>query len=53
MSLADPFGAAKIDIYEEVKEQDGIWSEIIKSGESVKVRFEKRLTNKNETFVLN
>ena len=35
------------DIYNEVKEKDGVWSEEINSGEYVRVTYEKNLTNGN------
>ena len=36
------------DIYEQVKEQDGNWSEVIGNNEFVRVSFEKNLTNLND-----
>jgi hypothetical protein len=39
------------DIYDEVKSRDGVWSEIINSGEYVRVRFEKNLTSENDITV--
>jgi len=39
------------DIYEEVKEQDGVWSEMIGDGEYVRVKFEKNLTDGNDITV--
>ncbi len=36
------------DIYDFVKEQDGIWSETINDGEYVRATFERNLTNDND-----
>ena len=36
------------DIYDFVKNEDGIWSETISNGEYVRVTFERSLTNKND-----
>jgi len=36
------------DIYDQVKAQDGIWSEVIQNGEYVRVAFEKNLTNQKD-----
>ncbi len=36
------------DIYDSVRELDGIWSETINDGEYVRVTFEKNLTNEND-----
>ena len=36
------------DIYEQVKSQDEIWSEVIHDGEYVRVTYERNLTNKND-----
>ena len=39
------------DIYDEVKELDGIWSETIPANEYVRVVFEQNLTNKNDITI--
>jgi len=39
------------DIYDEVKELDGIWSETISNGDYVRVTFEKNLTNENDITI--
>jgi len=39
------------DVYNEVKELDGIWSEEIPDGNYIRVRFEKNLTNKNDITI--
>src|SRR3990167_9403837 len=39
------------DIYDEVKELDGIWSETISDGDYVRVTFEKNLTNENDITI--
>ncbi|MEK6850746.1 MAG: hypothetical protein AABX85_04175 [Nanoarchaeota archaeon] len=39
------------DIYNEVKELDNIWSEEIPDGEYVRVKFEHKLTNKNDITI--
>jgi len=39
------------DIYNEVKEQDNIWSKSINSNEYVRVTFEQELTNKNDITI--
>ena len=39
------------DIYDEVKSQDGNWSEVIPAEDFVRVTFEKNLTNKNDITV--
>ena len=39
------------DIYNEVKELDGIWSELINDGEYVRVVFEKKLTSENDITI--
>jgi len=36
------------DIYDQIKSLDGIWSEVIRDGEYVRITFEKKLTNKND-----
>ena len=39
------------DIYEEVKELDGVWSEEIPDGDYIRVTFEKKLTSKNDITI--
>ena len=39
------------DIYEEVKELDGVWSEEIRDGDYVRVRFEKMLASGNDITI--
>jgi len=39
------------DIYEEVKEQDGIWSEVIPDGDYVRVTFERKLDSTRDITV--
>jgi hypothetical protein len=39
------------DIYDEVREKDNNWSEVIGEGEYVRVRFEENLTNENDVTV--
>ena len=39
------------NIYDEVKELDGVWSEAIHDGEYVRVTFERNLTNKNDITI--
>ena len=39
------------DIYEEVKELDELWSEIIPDGNYVRITFEKNLTNENDITI--
>ena len=39
------------DIYNEVKELDGIWSEEIPDGDYVRVTFKKNLTNENDITI--
>jgi hypothetical protein len=50
-SLLDSNRTFVSDIYDYVKAQDGNWSEIINSGEYVRVTFERNLTNKNDVTV--
>ncbi|MCK4997836.1 hypothetical protein KAS08_06060, partial [Candidatus Pacearchaeota archaeon] len=39
------------DIYNEVKELDGVWSEVIEDGEYVRVTFEKKLDNTKDITI--
>ncbi len=39
------------DIYDEVKEQDNIWSELINDKEYIRITFEKKLTAKNDITI--